>query len=512
MTQDINSPDYTIGVIGTGIMGRGIAQIAVVGGFRVKMYDAQEGAVGQAEEFIHRMVNRAAEKGQMSDDAAAAARGRLGIATTLADFSSCGLIVEAVVENLDIKRELFRRLESIVAEDAILASNTSSLSVTQIAAGCERPERVAGYHFFNPVPLLKVVELVDGQLTAPWVADKLDAISRKCGHDPVRTQDTPGFLVNHAGRGLYTEGIRILAEGIAQPHQVDDVLREGGADFRMGPFELMDTTGLDVSGVVMESIYEQFYQEQRFKPQAFIRNRMAAGLFGRKSGQGFYKYDDNKKVELQEPEAPTDLPDAVWVGPNGHDGAEELAAFLIKATGGKVEIERGKKPSARSICMVVPWGRDATMTAIDCGIEAERTVAVDPLFGFGGRRTLMTTSVTDDGVRDMAHAALASDGGVVTMIHDSPGFIGQRVIATIVNISSEIAQMRIATPSDINKAVRLGLAYPHGPLEFGDIVGPSRIHAILTAMYSFYGDPRYRPSPWLTRRARLGVSLMTPEA
>lgn len=508
MALDVNSPDYTIGVIGTGTMGRGIAQIGVAGGFRVKMFDAQDGAAAKAEEFIHRMINRAAEKGQMSEDDAATANGRLQVVGSLAEFADCGMVVEAIVENLDIKRGLVKELEAIVAEDAILASNTSSLSVTQIAAEAARPERIGGFHFFNPVPLLKVVEVVNGQMTAPWVADKLDAIARKCGHEPVRTQDTPGFLVNHAGRGLYTEGARIIAEGIAEPHQVDDVLREGGASFRMGPFELMDTTGLDVSGVVMESIYEQFYQEQRFKPQAFIRNRMAAGLYGRKSGQGFYAYEDNKKVTPAVPAAPTDLPEAVWVGPEGHDGATALAAFLD----GKVTVEAGAKPSARAICLVAPYGRDATMTAIDLGIEAERTVAVDPMFGFEGRRTLMTTSVTDEGVRDMAHALMAADGGAVTVIHDSPGFIAQRVIATIVNISAEIAQMGIATPEDINKAVRLGLAYPQGPLEFGDSVGPARIHGILTAMHDFYGDPRYRPSPWLTRRARLGVSLMTPEA
>ena len=508
MAQDVNSSKFVIGVIGTGTMGRGIAQIAVIGGFTVKMFDAQDGAADKAQEFIARMINRAAEKGQMSEDAAAIANGRLEIVDSLADLADCGMVVEAIVENLDVKRKVFSELEGLVAEDAILASNTSSLSVTQIAAGCAKPERVAGFHFFNPVPLLKVVEVVDGQLTAPWVADKLDAIARKCGHDPVRTQDTPGFLVNHAGRGLYTEGVRILAEGIAEAHQVDDVLREGGAAFRMGPFELMDTTGLDVSGVVMESIYEQFYQEQRFKPQAFIRNRMAAGLLGRKTGKGFYAYEENKKIAPKVAAAPTDLPDAVWIGGQGHDGATILAEFLK----GKVEIETGDKPSARAICMVAPLGRDATMTAIDLGIEAERTVAVDTLFGLDGRRTLMTTSVTDTGVRDLAHAVLAADGGAVTVIHDSPGFIAQRTIATIVNIASEIAQMRIATPEDINKAVRLGLAYPQGPLEFGDSVGAAKIHAILTAMHAFYGAPRYRPSPWLTRRARLGISLMTPEA
>ena len=508
MAQDVNSPDFVIGIIGTGTMGRGIAQIGVAGGYRVRMYDAQEGAAAQAEQFIHRMIDRAAEKGQMSAEDAAAANARLEIVGGLDAFAGCGLVVEAIVEDLEVKRRLFRELEGIVTDDAILASNTSSLSVTQIAAGCARPERVAGYHFFNPVPLLKVVEVVDGELTAPRVGEALSAIARKCGHEPVRTKDTPGFLVNHAGRGLYTEGVRILAEGIAEPHQVDDVLREGGAGFRMGPFELMDTTGLDVSGVVMESIYDQFYQEPRFRPQAFIRNRMAAGLFGRKNGRGFYAYDDNRKVAPAVPKAPTDLPDAVWVGPTGDPNAAALAAFLD----GKTTVETGAKPSARAICLVAPLGYDATTTALAVGIEPERTVAVDPLFGFDGRRTLMTTSVTDDGVRDLAHALLAADGGAVTAIHDSPGFIAQRVVATIVNIAAEIAQMRIASPADINKAVRLGLAYPQGPLEFGDSLGPSRILRILEAMHDFYRDPRYRPSPWLIRRARLGVSLMTPEA
>ncbi|MEC7489591.1 MAG: 3-hydroxyacyl-CoA dehydrogenase [Pseudomonadota bacterium] len=508
MTQDVNSPDFVIGVIGTGTMGRGIAQIAAAGGYRVKIFDVQEGAANEAQNFIHRMIKRAAEKGQMTEEEAVAANGRLGIVNGLSDFADCDLVVEAVAEDLEVKRALFRALEEIVGEDVILASNTSSLSVTQIAAKCNKPGRVAGYHFFNPVPLLKVVEVVDGQVTAPWVADKLDAIARKCGHEPVRTKDTPGFLVNHAGRGLYTEGIRILAEGIAEPHQVDEVLREGGARFRMGPFELMDTTGLDVSGVVMESIYEQFYQEPRFRPQAFIRNRMAAGLFGRKVGQGFYTYKDNKKVDPKERVMPKDLPDSVWVGPPGDEGAEALKGLL----GRYVDVESGEKPSAKAICMVAPIGRDATMTALDLGIEAERTVAVDVLFGLDGRRTLMTTSVTDDGVRDLAHAALCADGGTVTVIHDSPGFIAQRVICTIVNTSAEIAQMRIAKPKDINKAVRLGLAYPQGPLEFGDTLGAAKILAVLAAMYEFYGDPRYRPSPWLTRRASLGVSLMTPEA
>ncbi len=506
MARNVESPEFLVGVVGTGVMGRGIVQIALTGGFRVKMHDQDGGQLEKAKDFVQAMIRRAAEKGRMTDDDATEAAARLELVGDLAGLADCDLVVEAVVEDLEAKRALFRRLEEIVSGDACLASNTSSLSVTRIAAACTRPGRVAGCHFFNPVPLLKVVEVVGGQLTEPATLDALDAVARRCGHEPVRTQDSPGFLVNHAGRGFYTEAVRVVAEGIAEPRQIDDVMREA-AGFRVGPFELMDTTGLDVSGVVMESIYEQFYQEPRFAPQPFIRNRMAAGLHGRKTGRGFYAYEDGRKTVAPEPEPPTGLPDSVWVGPPGDAGADLLRGLVESRT--TVETAAGPSPSA--LCMVAPLGADATTTALDLGIDPRRTVAVDTLFGLGSRLTLMTTSVTDPAARDRAHALLAAGGNAVTVIHDSPGFVAQRMIATIVNTSADIAQKRIAVPDDINKAVRLGLAYPRGPLEFGDHIGAGRILEILETMHAFYGDPRYRPSPWLKRRARLGVSLMTPE-
>lgn len=507
MARIVESPEFQIGVVGTGVMGRGIVQIALTGGFRVKMYDQDPGQGEKAREFVTAMIGRAAEKGRISAGDADAATGRLQTVDALPDLSDCDLVVEAVVEDLEVKRALFQELESHLAEDAYLASNTSSLSVTRIASACRFPGRVAGYHFFNPVPLLKVVEVVGGQLTAPGTLDALDAVARKCGHEPVRTQDSPGFLVNHAGRGFYTEAVRIVAEGIAEPRQVDDVMREA-AGFRTGPFELMDITGLDVSGVVMESIYEQFYQEQRFTPQPFIRNRMAAGLFGRKSGRGFYAYEDGRRVAPPEPEPPGELPDSVWVGPAGSGNADILREFV----GQHVSVEGAEGPSPSALCLVAPLGADATTTAISLGTDPRRTVAVDTLFGIQPRLTLMTTSVTDPSYRDRAHALLARGGNKVTVIHDSPGFIAQRMIATIVNISAEIAQRRIATPEDINKAVRLGLAYPRGPLEFGDDIGAPSILGVLQEMHRLYAEPRYRPSPWLRRRAGLKVSLMTPEA
>lgn len=507
MAKDPTAADYTFGIVGAGTMGRGIAQIMAAGGMAVLLFDTEAGVARDAAGFIERMLKRAAEKGNMTADEARASHARIRIPDTLSEMASCDVVVEAIIEDLDIKQALFADLEAVVADDCILASNTSSLSITAIAAGCARPGRVAGYHFFNPVPLLRVVEVVEGLKTEPLVAETLARIARRAGHEPVRVRDTPGFLVNHAGRGLPTEGVRIVTEGITDFAGVDDLLREGGPGFRMGPFELMDITGLDVSHVVMESIYHQFYQEPRFRPQPLTRQRVAGGVFGRKSGGGFYAYDGAAKVAPVAKPVPDALPDSIWIGRADDDGHRVLAAALD----GHVSLDDGDRPSVNSLCLVTPLGHDATTEAVRQGIEAERCFAVDVMFGLDGRRTLMTTPVSDAGLRDQAHAALAAAGNPVTVIHDSPGFVNQRVVATVVNIACDIAQSRIAAPDDIDKAVRLGLNYPAGPLAMGDAAGASRILAVLEAMFESYRDPRYRPSPWLRRRAMLGVSLLTPE-
>lgn len=494
----------TMAVIGSGAMGRGIAQIAVAAGVEVRLWDTSAPQLAEARDFIARMLRRQAEKGRMDGADAEAAIARLTLAAGPGDLAGVELVIEAIIEDLEIKKKLFRDLEHIVADDCILASNTSSLPITAIAAACRLPGRVAGYHFFNPVPLMKVVEVIAAPLTAEWVLDRLCALAERMGHRPARAQDTPGFLVNHAGRGLSTEGLRIVAEGIAEPHQIDDVMRDG-AGFRMGPFELLDLTGLDVSYRVLESIYSQFHHEPRFRPTHLARQRFTAGLYGRKTGQGFYRYEDGGKVAPAEPPLPEATGKPVWLG-DVPGAVRDLIATLGAA------IDDGDEPSPESLCLVAPVGADATTTALALGLDASRTLAIDPLFGLKSRRTLMTTTVTDPAFRDAAHALLGADGVPVTVIHDSPGFIAQRVVATIVNIGCDIAQQRIAAAADIDAAVRLGLGYPDGPLGLGDALGAGVVLTILERMHEFYGDPRYRPSPWLKRRAMLGASLKTPEA
>jgi 3-hydroxybutyryl-CoA dehydrogenase len=506
MVVDLTREGAAVGIVGAGTMGRGIAQVMAAGGLEVRLFDVRDGAVAEAIGFAGQMIDRATERGRMKDTDGAAAKARLRPAGALADLAGCDLVIEVIVEELEAKRALFAELENLVKPDCILASNTSSLSVTAIASACKSPGRVAGFHFFNPVPVLRVVEVVSGLRTAPEAADALVALARRFGHTPVRAKDSPGFLINHAGRGLGTEGLRIVSEGIASHAEVDDVLREA-CGFALGPFELLDVIGLDVSHVVMEEIYRQFYDEPRFRPLPETRQRRAAGLYGRKTGMGFYEYRDGKKVSPPAKPAPTRLPERVWIGRTD----DATRAALVSLIGDGCAIDTGKRPDARSLCLFAPLGHDATTAALAAGVEAERSVAIDTLFGMDKRRTLMTTPVTDPDLRDEMHALLGRDGTPVTVIHDSPGFVAQRVVATIVNIGCDIAQQRIAAPDDIDKAVRLGLAYPKGPLEWGDALGPARVLAIIEAMCDFYRDPRYRPSPWLVRRARLGVSLTTPE-
>jgi len=508
MTLDPHRPDLCLGVIGAGAMGRGIVQVAAAAGIRVLISDAQEGAAEKAVAFIADMLDRAVAKGRASAADATATKDRIEVVHGgLMPFTDCQVIVEAIVENLEVKRELFSGLEEFVDDDCVLATNTSSLSVTAIAAGCRRPNRVAGFHFFNPVPLMKVVEVIGGELTDAWVTDALAGIARRMGHHPAVTVDMPGFLVNHAGRGFGTEALRIVGEGISDFPGIDRVLRDA-AGFRMGPFELMDLTGLDVSHTVMESIYDQFYQEPRFRPSPITRRRVMAGLYGRKSGRGYYDYADGKMVSPPEQNVPEAEPLPVWVSPAEPEAQAALTKVLRDAG---AAVREGTNPPDDAVLFVTPFGDDATTATVKQGLDAKRTVAIDTLSGLARRRTLMTTPVTDAAMRDTAHALLAGDGTPVTVIHDSPGFIAQRVLATIVNIGCDIAQQRIARPADIDTAVRLGLGYPHGPLGFGDAIGPRRVLAILEAMEHFYGDPRYRPSPWLRRRALLGVSLTTPE-
>ena len=498
-----------VGIVGAGAMGRGIAQIAAQAGSSVLLFDMQFDATRAAQTAVFSQWDKLCEKGRLDTAQVVLYKSRLQCADALAALVSCDLIVEAVIERLDIKARLFAELEGLVRPTTVLATNTSSLSVTAIAAQLKRPAQFAGFHFFNPVPLMKVVEVIAGLKTSVSVCSDLVSYARQMGHTPVQAQDTPGFIVNHAGRGYGTEALHIVNEGVTDFATIDRILKDQ-IGFKLGPFELMDLTGLDVSHPVMESIYHQYFEEPRYRPSVITAQRLAAGVLGKKVGDGFYRYENGVAQISPEPPPPqvAEMP-PVWVSPRASRRAELL--LLLKNLGAK--IETGASPSSMALTLVAPLGFDITTVAVVERLDPARTLGIDMLVDDAAtkRRVLATNPATRPDMRRAAHALMARDGKAVSVIRDSGGFVTQRVVANIVNIAADICQQNVCSPADLETAVTLGLGYPMGPLAMGNLYGPTNVLEVLFNMQTVYGDPRYRPSPWLRRRGAIGLSLLHEE-
>ena len=302
--------DMTVGVVGAGTMGRGIAQVASTAGHRVILVDRNLDVLDEAMAFLQHIQDRAVSKGRVGRDDADAMLARITTDTALDALSGCALVVEAVVESTEVKGALFDGLESILSSDAILASNTSSLSITALAAGLKHPERFIGLHFFNPAPLLPLVEVVPALQSRDGLADEMLALMRQWGKQPAFAQDTPGFIVNRVARPFYGEAIRILEEGIADVATIDWAMTELGG-FRMGPFALMDLIGNDINYAVTESVWTAFHFDARYKPSFAQKRNVDAGWLGRKSGRGWYAHGEG--AIIPEPRRDKDLgQDILW--------------------------------------------------------------------------------------------------------------------------------------------------------------------------------------------------------
>jgi 3-hydroxybutyryl-CoA dehydrogenase len=491
----------TIGVVGSGAMGAGIAQVALTGGMRVVLHDANADALGKARDSLFGRLDRLVEKHEATSADMAAAKDRLTLAKGLQDFAACAVVIEAIVEKLEAKRELFGALEAVVPAETILATNTSSLPVASIAQACRDRRRVAGMHFFNPVPLMKLVEIVRASDTASDVADALMTLGRRMGRTPVLVKDGPGFLVNLGGRAYTSEALHILQENVATTDDVDAVMREC-CGFRMGPFELMDLTGLDVSYPASRIMHEGYFFDPRLKMTPQMESQYRAGRFGRKSGAGFYRYDaGGKRVDAPAQEAQQGTPPARVMLAETDD---RLVSFAVAAG-----VDISAHDDGASPILLAPLGEDCTTAALRLGVDVSRAVAVDLTHDISKRMTIMAAPGADPAALDAVAAMLRKTGRAVTRIKDSTGFIAQRMTAMIANLGCEIAQMGLATPADIDTAMRLGLNYPQGPLGFADKMGVAATYAILCRMQEITGSDRYRPSLWLRRRALLNLPAST---
>ncbi|MER5552402.1 3-hydroxyacyl-CoA dehydrogenase [Streptomyces sp. NPDC002793] len=502
-----------IRIVGAGAMGRGIAQWAASAGHTVELCDVRTEAVTAAVDFVRSMLERAAGKGRMSaEDMAAALERLIPLDDPWARGPEVELVIEAVREDLDTKAEVFGKLERALPESAVFATNTSSLSVTRIAASLRDPGRMAGLHFFNPVPLMKIVEVVPGAATRPEIPPALTALVESCGHRAVTVADTPGFLVNHAGRGLVTEALALLEESVADPAGIDRIARDA-LGLRMGPFELMDLTGLDVTAAVIDSIWVGFRHEDRLRPSYLTPNRVTAGLHGRKTGRGWFAYGDGAPAPVAEPPVTGDADRAVFVA--GGEYAEDSAGLRTMLADAGATVESGPAPTGAALVLVPTWGTTVAAAVASLGLPAARTFGIDPLPPAGRRRVLAVTPAADPGAARDARAVLAraADGGepyAVSVVRDTAGSVAQRLLASVVSVATSIAERALATPADIDLAVTTGLGYPTGPLAWGDRIGAARMLELQRSLHATTGDPRHRPTRWLSERAQLGLPLTDP--
>ncbi len=484
----------TLGVVGAGPMGAGIAQTGLVAGLSVILYDLNGEALAKAGGEIIDRIARLVDKGKLPDGAAEDARSRLTLATSLQDFAAAETVVEAIVERLEPKQALFAELETIVTADAILATNTSSLSVAAIASRCTRKARVCGLHFFNPVPLMKLVEVIVGPSTSDAVAERASALARAIGKTPVTVKDGPGFLVNLQGRAYALEGLAIVQEGVTDPATVDRILRDA-AGFRMGPFELMDLTGIDVNYPATNFIYEGYQHDPRLKTTTLHALMANAGRYGRKSGQGFFDYGES----AEKPAAPMAVSSGKTLRPAIGEAAPEWEA-LAEATGWE---------PGNDVTLIAPIGEDAATACARLGLDPKTTVAID--FTALATRHLTVMAAVGGGAAAADVAGwLRGHGFAAEIVRDSPGFVLQRMLAMVANLGCELAQIGIGSPQDIDLAMKLAQNYPKGPIEWADWLGLPKAHEIMRQLQAITGSDRYRPSLWLRRRALLGLSAYEP--
>jgi 3-hydroxybutyryl-CoA dehydrogenase len=498
---------HTVGVIGAGTMGAGIAQVAAAAGHPVLLFDVADGAVERGIAGIAKALERVVSKGRMEAAERDALIGRIMPCAAFDDLKPAALVIEAVVENLDVKRKVFADLEALLGPDAILASNTSSLSVTAMGAELERPGRLVGAHFFNPAPLMALVEVISGLATERAVAETTYETMAAWGKSPVHCRSTPGFIANRVARPYYAEALRLLAEGAADVATVDAVLREAGG-FRMGAFELMDLVGNDVNYTVTCSIFDLFYQDPRYTPSLDQKELVDAGFFGRKSGRGFYDYAEGAERPAPATAEAGPAPGSVVV--EGDLGpAEALVGRLAEAG---VACERGDGGAHEgaghhgllrvgAATLALTDGRGATQRAHEDAIDG--LVLFDLALDYGAASRLAVAAADQAGPDALADAAglLQAAGIAVSPLDDVPGLVLMRAIVMLANIAAEAVYQDVADAAGIDTAMLKGLNYPRGPLTWSDTLGADAVCRILDNLATVYGEDRYRASALLRRKA-----------
>jgi 3-hydroxybutyryl-CoA dehydrogenase len=481
-----------IAVIGAGSMGAGIAQLAAQSGHAVRLFDMQEGAAERAIARVGDDLAGAVKKGRVGAAERAAVLARIEAAGSLDALAGCGLAVEAIVEKLEPKRALFAKLEALLGPEAVLATNTSSISITAIAQGLDHPERVVGWHFFNPATRMKLVEVIAGVETDRALVAAMHALSKAWGKTSVDAPNAPGFIVNRVARPYYAEGLRLLAERIAPPEAIDRVLREAGG-FALGPFELIDLIGAEVNLSVTESVFAATGYDARYAPHLIQQELVRAGRYGRKSGRGFYDYREGARPKSVEVVAP-----AATLPRLGVSLSPGLLGALVERLGrAGIAAHTDTELDDDSLTL------DGTLLALTDGRTAAQRHALDgrPVVLLDLARDFATTTVvgaTGSPAQLALLAALLQPAGIeVIALADVAGLALMRIVSCLANEAADVMTWSGTRAADIDTAMRLGTAYPVGPLAWADAIGVARVAALLGNLQSHYGEARYRRAPLL---------------
>lgn len=507
-------PDAPIGVVGAGTMGAGIAQVAAAGGLQVKLFDVAEGAADAARAKINTLLERSVARGRISAQDAHSAIARIEPVATLEELADCFLVAEAIAEKIEIKQRLFSDLAALCSPQTVFASNTSSLPVTAIAAAVPAPERVVGMHFFNPVPLMRLVEVVSGMNSSEGALEIARKTGVAMGREVIDAKDGPGFLVNRVSRPFLLEAQQLLGEGIADAATIDRAMRLGGG-FRMGPFELSDLVGIDVGYDIAKSFYALGHGEPRWRPSRIPAQLIAGGRLGRKSSRGYYDYDAEGKYRSEDPppqhsESTTGAVDVY--------GTTPLAAELRRLAGAAgftldaaPEVPRVITIDARIVGAGTGLDQAGGPVAVLCAGNSLAEVAgardwigfhcLPPLSEVRAVEFTRTPNTSEGSVaalRNFFHAIGMHSGEV----GDAPGLVLGRIVCQLINEASFALQERVGAAEDIDRGVELGLNYPRGLFAWRAAIGEAQVVATLEALQRAADPSRYRVAGELRRAAQ----------
>jgi 3-hydroxybutyryl-CoA dehydrogenase len=457
--QSVSDKDV-VGVVGAGSMGRGIAQVIAAAGTPVTVFDVSPAILEAGREAIAKDLAAQVKRNRLSESEAQAILHRIGWSSDYADLAGAGLVIEAIIEDSDIKKTLFRTIEAVVDPETILATNTSSLSVTALGRELAHPRRFAGLHFFNPATAMKLVEVVAGAATAPEVIERLLSLARQWKKNPVRVRDVPGFIVNRVARPYYAEGFVALGEAVAEAQAIDHVLKVNGG-FKMGPLELADLIGHDVNFAVAQSVYTAYFGKTRFAPQLVQGDLVAAGRLGRKTSRGFYDYSQQ-------------LPEVAYLG--GEPGGDS-ASVHVQQTDGRSATRLAaelNKPVA-----LFDWSRDPSASSLAVSVSEQ------------GRDAALSAA--------LRHAAKL--GKQAVLLSDRPGMLAFRTVCQLANAAADAVRDRVASAEGVDQAMVFGANHPEGPLATARRIGLDAVVAGLTRIAEETGDPIYHPSEILRRAA-----------